>query len=104
MGAKDSLRRAIAVELLRRENAQIFEDGILGHAAVSLGHQEHVPETPSVRRGTHQSAVDHIRYLDAGECRCGVQRAHFLGDFPDASALPPPPLPAPRHLSTFSTI
>src|SRR5712664_4591485 len=92
MSAKDSLRRAIAVELLRRENAQIFEDGILGHAAMSLGHQEHVPETPSVRRGMHKSAVDHIRYLDAGECRCGVQRGHFLGDVQDAAAIPHAPL------------
>src|SRR5882762_6352023 len=87
MSAKDSLGHAVAVKLLRRQNAESFEDGVLGHAAVPLGHQECVAEAFSVRCGTHQPTVDDIRYLDAGESGCRVQRAYFLRNVQDAAAI-----------------
>src|SRR6267378_4446071 len=73
MSAKDSLGRAIAVKLLRRQNAQSFED--------------RVAEAFSVRRGTHQPTVDDIRYLDAGESRRRMQRGYFLRNVQDAAAI-----------------
>ena len=40
--AEPAVRRAVVVEILRGQDAQLFEDHVLDHAAVALRHQEGV--------------------------------------------------------------
>src|ERR1700731_3099668 len=87
MGAEYSVRRAVPVKLLRRQDAQILENRVLSHAAMPFGHQEHVSETLPVWRGAHQAPVNDIGHLDAGKRRCSVQGAYLLRDVQNAAAI-----------------
>src|ERR1700693_3987984 len=105
MYAQTALRRAVGVQISTIQNAALFQDDILNHAAMALRHQE------GVGRGTiwvapHQAIVKTIHNLGAGIGRTDVQRGDLLRDVEDATAIAAAPfscqlrveaVAAPRH-------
>ena len=101
MGAKLSARLAIVVEIRALQHAQFLENDILDHAAVPLGHQEHVRRLSGLRPA-HQLVVDDIDDLGARKGRCHMQRADLLRNVENAAPVAHAPRPRGSRVESIS--
>ena len=85
MTAEPAVRLAVAVEIVAREHAQLLQDHVLDHAAVSLGHQERVGRA-AAGLAPHELVVDAVDDLGARIRRADVQCRDLLRHVEDAPA------------------
>src|SRR5579871_3612824 len=87
MRPESTIGLAIGLQIGPLQNATLFENDVLDHAAVPFRHNEHVERT-AVLFPFHQLIVDSVHDLSARESWRDMKRRNGLGDFQYPSAIP----------------
>ncbi len=88
MGAEPAADLAVKVEILLAQHAGLFEDHVLDHAAMTLGHQKDVARA-AVRVTAQQAVLDRVDDFGAGKSRRHMQGPDLLRDVEYAAAIAP---------------